>query len=77
MPLSVPTSAAQGVKPPQEDPVTQRGGAQPNYQQEQSRIDRLFRRFSSRPGESGEESEMRLNRRANRKTSQGPGPTPR
>lgn len=51
--------------------MTQRGGAQPNYQQEQSRIDRLFRRFSSRPGESGEESEMRLNRRANRKTSAG------
>lgn len=49
----------------------QRGGAQSNYQQEQSRIDRLFRRFSSRPSESDEVAEMRHNRRVNRKTAAG------
>jgi hypothetical protein len=50
--------------------ASQRGGAQPNYDGEQSRIDRLFRRFSSRPSESGEEAEMRANRRvAQRRTA--------
>lgn len=49
---------------------SQRGGAQPNYASEQSRIDKLFRRFSSRPGESDEAAEMRANRRvARRKTA--------
>jgi hypothetical protein len=50
--------------------MAQRGGAQPNHAAEQSRIDKLFRRFSSRPSESGEEAEMRANRRiARRKTA--------
>jgi hypothetical protein len=44
-----------------------------NFDAEQSRIDRLFRRFSSSPGESGEESEMRKNRRVTRKVAAGGG----
>ncbi|PPS89445.1 hypothetical protein [Streptomyces sp. MH60] len=48
--------------------------AQPkNFDAEQSRIDRLFRRFSSSPGESGEEAEMRKNRRVSRKVAAGGG----
>jgi hypothetical protein len=49
--------------------ASQRGAAQPSHAAEQSRIDKLFRRFSSRPSESDEVAEMRLNRRVSRKTA--------
>ncbi|MFE0490241.1 hypothetical protein [Streptomyces griseoaurantiacus] len=51
----------------------QRGGAQPNYSAQQSRIDKLFARFSSRPGETGEAAEMRKNRRAKKASAASGG----
>lgn len=53
--------------------MAQRAASGPNYDGEQSRIDRLFRRFSSRPGESGEEAEMRANRRVSQRKTGAAG----